>query len=254
MASSVLPVSIGMGVLLWGFQSVCAGAEVDAALKSRGIGLTVYSQQQDIHVKDFSIQNPVLSALVPASAKDSVTITNKIKAAGVKLDYQVMPQLNVFGAVSQVTGKATANLSAIPGFGLPDMYFDADGVLYNVGATVSARHERYFSALTYVHSMTDTQGGIDGGSADTLLPTVGVLTKVGVFNAGLIYQKADMDYNGTVTLPGFGQVAATVKGETADKLAYRVGYQTSLGKDVYLDASTGFGGQTDARLELNKRF
>ena len=184
----------------------------------------------------------------------SATIENEVETVGVKLDYQVTPPLNVFVGVEQGSGKAKAALSAIPSLGLPDMSFDADGVLYNLGATVSGQRGRYLGSLTYVHTITDTQGGIEGGSANTLLPTLGVLTDVGVFNAGLIYQHADFDYKGTVILPVFGAVSATVKGETADKLAYRVGYQTPLSKDVYLDASAGFGGQTEARLELNKRF
>jgi hypothetical protein len=254
MANNLLPMSVGMGVLWCGVQAVAVGAEAEAAWKARGIGLTAYTQQQDLRVTDFTVDNPLLYTLLPANAKDVVTIENKINTAGVKLDYQVAPPLNVFVGVEQVSGEAMAKLSALPGLGLADMYFDADGVLYNVGATASAQRGRYVGALTYVHTVSDTQGGIEGGSADTLLPTVGVLTDVGVFNAGLVYQQAQVDYKGTVNLPVFGAVAATVKGETADKLAYHVGYQTALGKDLYLDAKAGFGGQTDARLELNKRF
>ena len=254
MAKNSLPISVGMGVLVCGFQAVAIGADVEPTLKARGIGLSAYSQQQDMQVTDFTINNPMLSALVPANAKDIVTINNEVKTVGVKLDYQVAPPLNVFAAVEQISSEATAKLSALPGFGLPDMHFDADGVLYNLGATVSAKQGRYLGSLTYVHSITDTEGGIEGGSVNTLLPTLGVMTDVGIFNAGLLYQKANIDYNGTVTLPVFGEVVATVKGKTEDPLVYRVGYQTPLGKDLYLDASAGFGGQTQARLELNKRF
>lgn len=63
-----------------------------------------------------------------------------------------------------------------------------------------------------------------------------------------------IDYVGTVDLPGFGAVSAAVNGESAKKLAYQAGYQTLLGKDVYLNASAGFGGRKEARLELGKRF
>jgi hypothetical protein len=166
----------------------------------------------------------------------------------------VQPNLNVFGEVAQVRGKAIANLSAIPGLGLSDMTFNAKGQLYNVGATVSGKRDRYLGALTYIHTFADTHGDIEGDSVDTLLPTVGVLTDVGLFNLGLIYQKVKVDYAGTVYLPGFGAVSATVNGESAKKLAYRAGYQTLLGKDVYLNASAGFGGRREARLEIGKRF
>ncbi len=245
-------VPMGACLLVSAFQPVWADTTTE--LKPRSVGLELYSQDQDVQVTGFTIQNPLLAAMVPASAKDMVKVKNNLQTAGVKLDYQATPNLNVFGGLAQVTGDASAKLSAIPGLGLPDMKFDADGLLYNMGATLSGRNDRYFGALTYVHSIADTHGGVEGGTVDTVLPMAGVLTKVGAFNLGLLYQQADINYAGTVDLPGFGQVAATVDGESADKFAYRAGYQTQLGKDVYVDVSAGFGGWQEARLELSKRF
>ncbi len=246
------PVSTGGCILACVIHPVWADADI--LLKSRGIGLTVHSRDQDIRVTDFTVQNPVLAGLLPANTKDRVKLNNKLQSVGVKLDYQVQPNLSLFGEVAQVRGTATARLSAIPRLRLSDMTFDAKGQLYNVGATISGKRDRYFGALTYVHTFADTHGAIEGSSVNTLLPTVGVLTDVGVFNLGLIYQKVKIDYVGTVDLPGFGAVSATVNGESAKKLAYRAGYQTLLGKDVYLNASAGFGGRKEARLELGKRF
>lgn len=240
------------GMLVSAWQPVWADA--GTALQPRGVGLELYSQEQDVQVKGFTVQHPLLAALVPASAKDGVKVKNNVQTSGVKLDYQVQPNLNLFAGVARVTGDASANLSAVPGLGLPDMTFDADGLLYNLGATVSKQEGRYFGALTYVHTIVDTHGGVEGGTVDTLLPMAGVLTGVGAFNLGLVYQQADIEYAGTVDLPGFGAVSATVEGENADNIAYRAGYQTRLGRDVYLDASTSFGGWQDARLELSKRF
>ncbi len=48
MAKNSLPISMGIGVLLCGLQTIAVSAEVEPMLKARGIGLSVYSQQQDV--------------------------------------------------------------------------------------------------------------------------------------------------------------------------------------------------------------
>jgi len=255
MLKGFLPSSCGICALMFVIQPVGAGtATTGMPLKARGVGIELYTQNQDVKITDIVIKNPMVAALLPANAKDLVTINNDLKMVGAKLDYQVNPHLTVFGGISQVSGESTANLSALPGFGLSDLVFDADGTLYNAGATVAKQQGRYFGALTYIYTHADGDAGIKDGAVNTLIPSVGVLTDVGAFNAGLIYQQADIDYAGTLVLPGLGEVETEVRGETADTLAYRVGYQTQVGRDLYLDASAGFGGWEDARLELNQRF
>jgi hypothetical protein len=255
MLKGFFPSSLGIGALMFVMQPVGAGTTItDMPSKGRGVGIELYTQNQDVRITDIAIQNPMIAALLPANATDLVTINNDLKMAGAKLDYQMNPHLNVFGSISQVTGEAVANLSALSGLGLSDLVFDTDGTLYNAGATVSTQQGRYVGALTYVYTHADGDSGIKDGAVNTVIPSVGVLTDLGAFNVGMIYQQADIDYAGTLVLPGLGEVATEVRGETADTLAYRVGYQTHVGNDLYLNASAGFGGWEDARLELNRRF
>ncbi|OQX05135.1 MAG: hypothetical protein BWK73_34405 [Thiothrix lacustris] len=250
-----LPALSSVCLLVAAVQSVSADTTIPAtSLKFRGAGIELYTHNQATKITDIAIQNPLIAALLPANTKDLVTINNEVTTVGAKLDYWVNPHLKVFGGISEVTGEANVNLSALPGLGLSDLVFDADGTLYNAGATLATQQGRYFSALTYVHTRVDWDAGIKDGTVNTLIPSVGILTGVGAFDVGAIYQLATLDYAGTLVLPGLGEVATEVRGETADTLAYRVGYYTPVGNDLYLSASAGFGGWEEARLEVSKRF
>lgn len=235
-------------------QPVLADENTKNVLKTHGVGLELYSQNQDLKLTGLTLDNPLLTTLLPANLQDQVKINNEIKLAGAKLDYWVNPNLNVFGGVAQAQGKAVATLPRIMGVTLPDVKLDANGMMYNVGATVVGYKDPYFATLTYVHSIADFNGSKDAGAADTVIPGVGVVTGAGAFSLGLIHQQGKVNYTGSLDLPLVGTVSAEVESESKHRINYTAGYHAQLGKDLFLSANAGFGNWREARLEINKRF
>lgn len=168
--------SILRAVVLTATSCVCfinqsAVAEEQPAglsIKPVGVGLEYLEQKQAFSVTGFTVDNPVLAALLPADARERVSVKSKLVSTGVKADYWVKPYLNVFGSVAKVDTTAVVNLSAL-GLGLPDISVNADGNLYNAGATLAVGKLPYFGTLTYIHSVADMNGVSKDGKADTFI-------------------------------------------------------------------------------------
>jgi hypothetical protein len=223
-------------------------------LKNKGVSLTFQTQQQAFKLNTLSFDRPALFPL--AQAKDLIVVDREVETKGVKLDYQIRPYLNTFGSVDQSRGTALIKLSQLPGrtTPLPDLKINADGTTYSVGATLLARKQDYFAALTYIHSLTDVESSSQTNPSYVVMPTLGKKTPVGAFTVGLRYQHAESSYQGTVNLPALGQVNTSLSSENANKLSYVAGFHKELGRDFYLRSHLEFGDREGGRLEIGRRF
>ncbi|MEZ5476188.1 MAG: hypothetical protein R3E95_01410 [Thiolinea sp.] len=108
--------------------------------------------------------------------------------------------------------------------------------MYSAGANLFARDQDYFAALTYVYSLTDMKASDQVNSSYAIIPVVGKKTPIGAVSVGLRYQHAERDYQGTLTIPALGNasVNTTLSAENTEKLSYIAGFNTELGRDVYL--------------------
>lgn len=236
-------------------QSALANPQDRFEFKKTGIALSVYSQKQDYKLTALSFDNPALAPL--AAAKDQVVVKSDIQATTLKLDHQILPNLNVFGSVVRTRGDALVKLSSIQTLTgpLPDMTLDASGTIFHVGGTAIARHNDYFASLSYIHSITKLKSSSEDGKANTWAPNIGKKTRLGVFSLGVIYQEAEGGLTGIYHVPQLGgPVKVSVEAENAHKLSYSAGYLTALAKDTFFRANVEFGDRQGVNLAVNHRF
>jgi len=251
-------------------QAALANDQNRFEFKKTGIALSVYSQKQDYKLNSLSFDNPALAPL--AAAKDQVVIKSDVKATTLKLDHQILPNLNVFGSVVKTRGDALLNvfgsvvktrgdalvkLSNIPlqTGPLPDLTLDVGGTIYHLGGTAIARHKDYFATLSYIHSITKLESSSEDGKANTWIPSIGKKTRLGAFSLGVIYQEAEGGLTGTFDVPQLGgPVKVTVEAENAHKLSYTAGYFVPVAKNTFFRANVEFGDREGMNLELNHRF
>lgn len=108
--------------------------------------------------------------------------------------------------------------------------------------------------MTYVYSISDVDGNEENTIINTLIPAVGKKTNIGVFSLGLNYQQLDGKYKGTLAVPVIGNVDAEIAAENKNELAYILGYQTKIAKNIFLRADAVFGGRKGYKLDLGYRF
>lgn len=236
-------------------QSALANDQNRFEFKKTGIALSVYSQKQDYKLNSLSFDNPALAPL--AAAKDQVVVKSDVKATTLKLDHQILPNLNVFGSVVKTRGDALVKLSNIPlqTGPLPDLALDVGGTIYHLGGTAIARHKDYFATLSYIYSITKLESSSEDGKANTWIPSIGKKTRLGAFSLGVIYQEAEGGLTGTFDVPQLGgPVKVTVEAENAHKLSYTAGYFVPVAKNTFFRANVEFGDREGMNLELNHRF
>ena len=104
-----------------------------------GIGLTAYNQTQPYEITSLQVTLPGLDPTQLANLE----VDNDTTSYHLRLDYWILPFLNVFGLVGEIDGRTTVNLQAIE-LGLPinlnNIVVDYDGTVYGAGGRTEGGH------------------------------------------------------------------------------------------------------------------
>lgn len=253
MRESFLVQSLTSLLLLSYFSTVAADTANPVGQKPMGISLEWYQHELDLDVTDIETSIPGITDAMVDAVKGRLNTTDTLKMANLRLDYQWHPALNVYAAVGKLTDDTTVDFSSL-GAGISDLVINNKGTAYAVGTKLQGQYGKVLPSLQYMHSRIDLDGNDADIKVNALIPSVGLQTDYGMFDASLVYQAVEASYAGTVVAPFVGEVPVTVRTENKDKLQVMAGWQTQLAKDLYLKGNIGLNGQQQFQLQLNKRF
>jgi hypothetical protein len=210
-----------------------------------GIGVTYYYQQQDYELASLDV-GPI--PLPPGLVSDA-EVTNDIDEINLKADLWILPFLNVFGIIGDVSGETRVDLGPMLG----QLTVDYDGLVYGGGFTAAAGMNRFFTALTTHFMLTDLKGDRSSVQAWLFTPKAGLVFERGAIWGGAMYQRADEEHIGTIEIPYFGEVGYEVSLREKTPWNYLVGGQFEVAKHWVLDGEGGFGNRKHAIISFTYR-
>ncbi len=210
-----------------------------------GIGVTYYHQQQDYGLASLEVY-PIP---IPPELLSDVEVTNRINEINLKVDLWVLPFLNVFGIIGDVSGETTVGLGPLLG----ELVVDYDGLAYGGGFTAAAGVKRFFGSLTTNFMLTDLKG--DGSSVEAWLvtPKAGLRWTRAALWGGAVYQRAEEEHQGSIAVPPFGELGYRVVLKEKTPWNYLVGGQVGLATHWVIEAEGGFGKRQHALITLTYR-
>jgi hypothetical protein len=218
-----------------------------------GVGITVYDQTQGYEIDRLEVGLPGLD---PEVLQD-LDVDNHTTSYHLRLDYWLLPFLNVFGLVGQIDGKTTVDLQGID-IGLPvpinDLTVEYEGTAYGLGFVLAGGWKRFFATVEYYYTETDLDVSTSSVEATVIMPTVGYRTEGGALWIGAMYQDAQEHHQGNFELPYVGAVPFDVMLQEAEPWNYMVGATAGLGEHWVMILQGGFGKRDAAQVTLEYRF
>lgn len=239
--------------LLCNLSNAAAETTTFPEMKPTGVSVEWYQHELDLKVTDFQTALPGITPEVVNSVKNQLAATSNLELINVRLDHQIHPYINVYGAVGKVNDKTDVNFSVL-GPGLSDMTIDSSGTAYTIGTHLSRTYGRWKPAIHYFHSRLRLDENSEDVKINALIPSIGLQTDYGVFSGSLIYQAIEATHSGTIAAPVLGDVPVTVITENNDKIQIAAGWHKQLASDWFIKADVGLNGQKQLQLQLNKRF
>jgi hypothetical protein len=207
-----------------------------------GFGLTLYNQTQDMHVTSLSVQLPGLDP----QTLGNLPVDNNTTTFHFKLDYWVLPFLDVYAIFGQLKGATTVKLSNVD-LGLPitlnNLVVDYDGWVYGAGATVAGGWDRYFATLTFDYSETELDVSTSSVTSWVVTPRFGFHDGPAAVYVGGMYQQAEERHEGIFTMPYLGAIPFEVELEQTEAWNYLVGLNAGVGPHWQLTVEGFFGGR-----------
>jgi hypothetical protein len=217
-----------------------------------GIGLTLYNQTQPYEISSLQVTLPGLDP----TQLQNLEVDNDTNSYHLRLDYWILPFLNVFGLVGEIDGKTTVNLQAIE-LGLPinlnNIVVDYDGTVYGAGLVLAAGGEKWFAAIAYDYTDTDLDVSNSSVEASIITPKLGLRTKSGAIWVGAMHQDAEERHIGTFDVPGLGPVPYDVILNEKEPWNWLIGATTGIGENWVLILQGGFGDRNAALVTLEYR-
>lgn len=210
-----------------------------------GLGVNVYHQSQSYDLSSLRVN------VLPGdlAALEGIEINNDVAEVNVKLDYWLLPVLNVFGILGNVNGETDVDTDLIPGLSVK-----YDGVIYGAGVTLAAGWEQVFVTLTVALTETELDASTSSVKAWILSPKVGMIGRYGAVWVGGMYQQTDEKHEGSITVPVFGSVDYNVEFEQKESWNGSVGFATGIGENWQIDLEGGFGDRMHASVSTTYRF
>lgn len=217
-----------------------------------GLGLSLYNQTQPYEIASLEVQIPGLD---PAMLED-LDVDNNTSSYHLRVDYWILPFLNIFGLFGQIDGSTDVDLQGID-IGLPvglnDLTIDYDGTVYGGGAVLAVGGAHWFGAVAYDYTETDLEIATSSVQASIVTPKVGYHFDGGAVWVGAMYQDAEETHQGTYVLPYLGPVPFRVELNEKESWNYLIGGTASLAKHWVLILQGGFGERDSALVTLEYR-
>jgi hypothetical protein len=218
-----------------------------------GLGLTFYNQTQPYEIETLELDFPGLDpALLEGFAVDNETTSYHLR-----LDYWLLPFLNIFGLVGEIDSRTTVSLEGLD-IGLPvpinDLKVDIDGTVYGVGVVLAVGGEGWFATVAYDYTETDLDVATSSVKAQVLTPKIGLRLSRGAIWIGAMYQTAEEEHEGTFDLPFVGPIPFHVTLREAEPWNYVIGGTAGLGEHWVVILQGGFGDRNSALATIEYRF
>ncbi len=219
--------------------------------KPFGVGITLYGQSQDYELERLSFDLPGL--VIDTNA---ISIDNQLAEQNLKLDYWVLPFLNVFAIAGRLDGQTDVDFSdVVLPVPLSKVSIHYDGEVYGGGITLAIGGERWFGSLTGIYTDTNVTGDFDSQvTALVVTPKVGLHGDRGAFWVGAMYQQAEEEHAGIINLPLVGPVGFDVKLAEEDSVNLLFGMAAGLTEHLHLELEGGTMGRLSGSVGLTWRF
>lgn len=234
------------------FCLAAPAAEPPAGLpRPFGVGITLYGQSQDYSLERLSFDLPGLAVDTGA-----IAIDNQLAEQNLKLDYWLLPFLNVFAIAGRLEGQTDVDFSAVPlPVPLSRVSIQYDGEVYGGGVTFAIGGERWFGSLTGIYTDTEVSGDFDSSvTALVVTPKVGLHGDRGAFWVGAMYQEAEEEHAGTISLPFLGSVGFDVKLAEEDSINLLFGMSAGITEHLHVELEGGTVGRLSGSVGLTWRF
>ena len=218
-----------------------------------GLGLTLYNQTQPYDI--IELQVPL--AGLDIGAAEGLEIKNSTDSYHLKIDYWVLPFLNIYALGGYIDGTTAVKLSNVD-LGLPillnDLRVDYSGFMYGGGATLAFGGKTWFASLTYDGTWTDLDVSNSTVTGWVLTPNVGLIFDGVSIWVGAMYQQAEETHEGIWEMPFLGAVPYYAKLEQSEPWNYHIGMRAKISKHWNLKFKGGFGTRKAVLTNLEYRF
>jgi hypothetical protein len=220
--------------------------------KKLGIGAALYGQTQHYQIKSLELG---IGGIDPETLRD-LPVENDTFNTHIRFDYWVLPFLNVFGLVGKIDSATNVDLEGFD-IGLPEglntLSINNDGTVYGVGAVLAVGGKRWFGALAYDYTTTDTEVTTSTIKAQILSPKIGLHFEGGAVYVGAMLQDVEETHEGVYRLPFLGDVPYKVTLEAREPWNYTIGGTAGLSKHFVLNLQGSFGDRRSALIILQYR-
>jgi len=263
--ATVLPASAGVVADL---PIVAEPAGMPVFRKKFGVEVAYYHQEQPYEVSGApTLSLPPIPGGFQISNVALTNIENEIDHAHVKIDYDVLPFLNLFAVAGWVDGKTSLTASGTLGQALPNpppplpialpFQIDYDGFVYGIGTTLSYGGENWFTSLTAFYSRTDVSVRSSEVEAFTVMPRVGYRWERLTVWVGAMYLETDEEHQGNYVVDfGFGPVPVgyAVTLQQQEEINYLVGLNYEFNDTWNATLEAGFGDRESVQVGVQMRF
>ena len=218
-----------------------------------GMGFTIYNQNQPYDIKNLEL--PDIG--VDIGAAEGLEIKNNTDSYHLKLDYWLLPFLNVYLLGGSIDGTTTVKLSDVD-LGLPillnDIRIDYSGFMYGAGVTLAFGGDGWFTTITY--DITETNLDVTSSSVSGWLvtPRIGLTFAGAAIWVGAMYQQAEETHDGIWEMPYLGLVPYHVELEQSEPWNYQIGMVAGLGEHWNLTLEGGVGSRKSVLANIEYRF
>ena len=218
-----------------------------------GFAIEIYNQRQPYDIVE--LQVPL--AGLDIGAAEGLDIENHTESFHVKIDYWLLPFLDVFVLGGKIDGSTTVKLSGVD-LGLPivlnDLRVEYSGFMYGAGATLAVGGNKWFATLTYESTWTELDVRTSTVQGQVLTPTVGLVFNGAAVYFGAMYQKAEETHEGVWTMPYLGEVPFYAELNQSEPWNYLIGMRAGISKHWDLNFKGGFGKRKSVLASLGYRF
>ena len=250
--------AIVVAFVIVGCHLLCTVSALAASLKDikipnkLGLGLSVYNQTQPYRIDTLELGMPGLDPTVI----EGLDVRNETTSTHFRVDYWVLPFLNVFALVGNIEGKTEVDLQGLD-IGLPirldDLVVPTDGTVYGGGLVLAVGGEKWFGAVAYDYNETELDVAESSVKAQVVTPKLGLHFDRGAVWVGAMYQDIEERHVGVFELPRVGEIPFDVTLSGSQPWNYLVGGTAGLGKHWVLILQGGFGDRKSALVTLEYR-